>query len=97
VELLKDSERRTTSVQWPAEVDAHLDLLRRVAAEQGVQISRAQLLAALVADATLDGRRLAAVAVKYLRRLAGDLERSTEAIKELPSVRQPGRRRRTQR
>lgn len=83
-------------MQWPSEVDAHLDLLRRVAAAQGVQISRAQLLAALVADATLDGPRLAAVALNYLQRLAGDLERSTEAIRDLPSVRQPGRRRRSQ-
>lgn len=95
MELLKDSERRTTSVQWPAEVDAHLDLLRRVAAAQGVPISRAQLLAALVADATLDGRRLAGIARKYLQRHAGDL-RSPEIIDELPSVRQAGRRRRSQ-
>lgn len=84
-------------MQWPAEVDAHLDLLRRIAAAQGVQISRAQLLAALVADATLDGAHLAEVALHYLRRPAGDLERSTSAIGELPVAPQPGRRRRRHR
>lgn len=84
-------------MQWPAEVDAHLDLLRRLAAGQGVQISRSQLLAALVADATLDGPRLAEVALHYLRRSVGELEGSTSAIGELPVAPQPGRRRRRHR
>jgi hypothetical protein len=91
MELLKDSAKRTTSVLWPAEVDAHLDLLRRIATARGVPISRAQLLAALVADAALDGKRLATVATRYLQRHTGDLERSAEAVGELPSARRPGR------
>lgn len=90
---MKDSPRRTTSVQWPAEVDAHLDLLVRLAADQGVLISRAQMLSALVADASVSGATVGRLARRYLGRLkAGDLARLAPPD-ELPAVRHRGRQR----
>jgi hypothetical protein len=92
VKLLKDGQRRTTSVQWPTEVDDRLNLLVRIVVAEGIPISRAQMLSALVADAALNGPRLARVARRYLGRLkAGDLDSSTPANVELPSVRYRGR------
>jgi hypothetical protein len=94
LDLLKDSRRRTTSVQWPEEVDGHLDLLVRLAADEGIPISRAQMLSALVANATLSGPALARIARRYLGRLeVGDLARMAPQRDELPSVRHRGRQR----
>jgi hypothetical protein len=90
--LLKDAERRTTSVQWPVEVDDRLDLLVRVAADEGIPVSRAQMLSALVAAASLDQGNLADVARRYLRTREGELARSTPA-EDLPAVKYRGRRR----
>jgi hypothetical protein len=94
VDLLKDAPRRTTSVQWPAEVDAHLDLMVRLAAEQGVLVSRAQMLSALVAGASLNGATVGTLARRYLGQLrAGDLARLAPPPDELPAVRHRGRQR----
>lgn len=93
VVLLKDAERRTTSVQWPVEVDDRLDLLVRVAADEGIPVSRAQMLSALVADASLDQTEIADVARRYLRAREGALVRSAPAPDRLPTVRYRGRRR----
>lgn len=92
MELLRNSEKRTTSVQWPTEVDAYLNLLQRLVATEGVQISRSQLLAALVADMQLDGRHLARVARAYLRRRTGELDGAASSLEELPALSRPGRR-----
>ncbi|WIM99973.1 hypothetical protein ACTOB_003644 [Actinoplanes oblitus] len=92
--LLKDSDRRTTSVQWPDEVDAHLDLLVRLAAGEGILISRAQMLSALVADANLDKNVVATIARRYLSNLnEGDLARTAPPEQHLPVVRHRGRQR----
>lgn len=92
--LLKDSDRRTTSVQWPDEVDAHLDLLVRVAADEGIPISRAQMLSALVANANLNGAAVAKITRRYLGQLnEGDLARSAPPDGRLPEVRHRGRQR----
>jgi hypothetical protein len=94
VDLMKDAPRRTTSVQWPAEVDAHLDLLVRLAAEQGVLVSRAQMLSALVADASLNGPTVGRLARRYLGQLqAGDLASRAPTPDALPAVRYRGRQR----
>ncbi|MEU1969382.1 hypothetical protein ABZ541_29000 [Micromonospora sediminicola] len=91
--LLKNSPRRTTSVQWPAEVDAHLDLLVRLAANEGIPISRAQMLSALVANASLSGPTMAKMARRYLGQLkVGDLARAAQPD-DLPEVRHRGRQR----
>jgi hypothetical protein len=92
--LLKDSPRRTTAVQWPVEVDAHLDLLVRLAASQGVVISRAQMLSALVAHASVSSADVARVALQYLGRLNdGDLTGAAPNDAQLPVVRYRGRQR----
>jgi hypothetical protein len=92
--LLKDSQRRTTSVQWPAEVDAHLELLIRLAAARGVVISRAQMLSALVATASLDGAAVAGMAQRYLGGMnEGDLPATAPPPHHLPEVRRRGRQR----
>ena len=95
MDLLKDSPRRTTSVQWPAEVDAHLDFLVQLLAGQGIQISRAQMLSALVAEASPNGPALARLARRYLGRLqAGELAALAATHSDhLPSVRHRGRQR----
>ncbi|GIE90732.1 hypothetical protein [Actinoplanes regularis] len=94
MDLLKDSDRRTTSVQWPDEVDAHLDLLVRLAANEGILISRAQMLSALVADANLNRTVVAKIARRYLSQLkAGDLVRAAPPDDVLPAVRHRGRQR----
>jgi hypothetical protein len=91
--LLKDAERRTTSVQWPVEVDDRLDLLVRVAADEGIPVSRAQMLSALVADASLDQAWLADVARRYLQAREGALADSAPAQDRLPAVKYRGRQR----
>jgi hypothetical protein len=94
VDLMKDAPRRTTSVQWPAEVDSHLDLLVRLAAEQGVLVSRAQMLSALVANSSLDGPTVGRLVRRYLGQLqAGDLASRAPAPDALPAVRHRGRQR----
>ncbi|WP_412738433.1 hypothetical protein [Krasilnikovia sp. MM14-A1259] len=91
---MKDSSRRNTSLQWPAEVDAHLDYLVRLAASQGVVISRAQMLAALVSDASVNAATVAASALRYLGSCReGDLARREAGAAQLPTVRYRGRRR----
>jgi hypothetical protein len=95
VDLLKDSPRLTTSVQWPAEVDERLNLLVSLLAAEGVLISRAQLLSALVANAQLDRAKLLQMARTYLGRMqAGDLDATAPPAKELPKIRHRGRQRR---
>ncbi len=94
--LLKDAERRTTSVQWPVEIDNRLDVLVRVAADEGYPVSRAQMLSALVAGASLDRAEVADVAHGYLRMREGHLAASTPGPDDqLPVVRYRGRRRAT--
>ena len=94
MELLKDSSRRTTSVQWPAEVDEHLNVLVALLAAEGVQISRSQLLAALVADARLTGEDLARIARQYLGGLqTGELAAVAPPSEALPGTPRRGRRR----
>lgn len=93
MEQLKDSERRTTSVQWPTAVDDRLDMLLRLLAVEGVPTSRAQLLAALVAAAPLDGPKLARTVNAY-RKLLLDVFQEQAVSQPLPTVRRPGPRRR---
>jgi hypothetical protein len=92
--LLKDSQRRTTLVKWPVEIDDHLDLLIRLAAADGIQISRAQMLSALVANVDLSGTAMAEVARRYLMMSEGDLASSALPQRDrLPVVRHRGRQR----
>lgn len=76
-------------------MDAHLDLLVRVLAGEGIQLSRAQMLAALVADASPRGPALARLTRRYLSRLqVGELAAlRAQQDDQLPSVRYRGRQR----
>jgi len=57
--------RRSTLVHWPESVDERLDALLGLVNDAGENASRAQLLAALVAAAPLDGAKLARQLRKY--------------------------------
>lgn len=97
MELLKDSVKRTTSVQWPEVVDARLDALVSLAAAKGEKVSRAELLGMLVSEAPLDGQRLGRSIRAYRRLRLDAFTRVTAALGELPPIRRPGRRRRSPR
>lgn len=94
---LHDGVRRQTLVYWPVQIDRRLELLLALIDEQGGQASRAQLLAALVATAPLDGAALSRVVVSYI---AQDEERfaSENAQHRAPrETRRPGPRGRRKR
>jgi hypothetical protein len=75
-------------------VDAHLDQLVRLAASRGVVISRAQMLAALVSEASAEAADIAALALQYLGSCReGDLAGQVADAAELPRVRYRGRQR----
>lgn len=95
MELLKDSAKRTTLVQWPTAVDARLETLLGLLAVEGVEVSRAQLLAALVAEAPLDGNALGRKVRAYRRQRPEIFTQATEAVGELPKIKRPGARRKT--
>jgi hypothetical protein len=81
-------------VQWPAEVDDHLDVLVALVAAEGVPVSRSQMLSALVADARLNGEALSGIARRYLGGLqAGELAATAPPPEVLPETPRRGRRR----
>jgi hypothetical protein len=93
VELLHHQrQRRTTSVQWPEDIDRRLNILVRAAAAAGERTSRAELLAALVAMADIQPEQLALLLHRYRGlpegAFADDADRD-----DLPHVRSPGPRR----
>lgn len=85
---LIDTPKRTTSVCWPIAVDDRLDRLHQLAREAGEQTSRAQILAALVAQAPLDGEGLGVLIRAYRRLPAAEFEAATGPMPEV--ARQPG-------
>jgi DNA-binding response OmpR family regulator len=94
MELLRDSPKRTTSVQWPDAVDARLEILAALATAAGEQVSRAQLLAALVAMAPLDKEALSVAVHSYRQQLHEEFATATAQVEDLPRVRRSGRKRR---
>lgn len=55
--------RRSTSIEWPTPVDARLRILVNLAAEElGRPTSAAEVLAGLIVQARLDGKRAAKAA-----------------------------------
>jgi hypothetical protein len=84
VGALSDGERRNTLVHWPASVDKRLDVLLDLMAASGGRASRAQLLAALVATAPLDGPRLERQIRRY-RQL--DEDEFTAGASDIPAPR----------
>jgi hypothetical protein len=93
MELLhRQRQRRTTSVQWPEDIDRRLNILLRTATAAGERTSRAELLAALVAAADLRPEELTALLHRY-RLLPEDALMDDEHRDDLPHVRSPGPRR----
>jgi hypothetical protein len=91
VDLVWKSARRKTLVSWPASVDDRLDVLVRAATAAGESISRSQLLAALVAEASQEPDQLSSVIRRYR---VTEAERFVAAHRRtgLPAIRRPGRR-----
>lgn len=96
MDLLKDSGKRVTSVQWPEAVDARLDTLIALAARAGEQVSRSQMLAALVADASMDDGELGEKVRLYRSQLLTEFITETSRAGDLPTLHRPGRKRRAQ-
>lgn len=92
-ERLPESSKRTTSVNWPKAVDRRLDELHRLAREAGEQTSRAQLLAALVAHAPLDGEGLGVLVRSYRRTDCSEFDRVTGDRTDRSALGLTGRRR----
>jgi DNA-binding response OmpR family regulator len=97
MDLLVDSAKRMTSVKWPDPVDDRLEVLLALLKAEGEQVSRSQLLAALVARAPLDGGALAETVRTYRRQMPQEFTQATAAVVDLPTVRHPGAKRRTDR
>ena len=92
MDLLWKSARRATLVSWPASVDDRLDLLVRAATAAGESVSRAQLLAALVAEASQEPEQLSHVIRRYRATESGSFVSAHRRV-GLPAIRRPGRRR----
>jgi hypothetical protein len=92
--LVSDAERRNTLVTLPEPVDERLELLIRVARAAGVQVSRSQMLAAMVAAAPTTPERLSRMVRHYLS-LKQPTFSAGHPEGDLPEVRYRGRRRRS--
>ncbi len=92
MDLVVNAQRRRVLVVLPEPVDDRLERLTRAALAAQVQVSRSQLLAALIATAPTQPQGLAAVVRDYL---AQELEAFSRGHpdKDLPQVRHPGARR----
>jgi hypothetical protein len=91
--LVSDAERRKTLVALPEPVDERLELLIRVARGAGVQVSRSQMLAAMVAAAPTAPESLARMLRRYLS-LNQPTFSAGHPDGDLPEVKHRGRRRR---
>jgi hypothetical protein len=89
-ELVRYSEKRNTLVRWPKLVDERLNMLLALAEQAGEQASRAQILAALVCQAPVDGEGLGVMIRTYRRLPVDQLEQELAAARphQRPS---PGR------
>ena len=91
--LVSDAERRKILVALPEPVDERLELLIRVARAAGIQVSRSQMLAAMVAATPTAPRGLSRMVTRYL---SMELPAFSEGHPngDLPEVTHPGPRRR---
>lgn len=80
-----------TNIWWPAPVDQRLNELRDLMVNDGYEVSRSQLLAALVTNAPKRPRDLERLVREYKKGTAGTVVLQTKgAIRE--QERKPGRR-----
>jgi hypothetical protein len=92
MDYLSDANRRKVLIVLPEPVDDRLESLTRVARAARIQVSRSQLLAALVASAPTDPARLARVMHHYL---AQDVQVFSQEHPgtDLPQILHPGAKR----
>lgn len=91
--LIKKCPKVQSSVYWPAPVDERLNELVDLAKEAGEELSKADLLAALVRNAPIDGRELGELVRAYRSSRACDFNPSGEPDSViLLRERRPGRR-----
>jgi hypothetical protein len=91
---LSDASRRKTLFTLPEPVDDRLESLTRVARAGRMQVSRSQMIAALIAAAPTDPRGLAGVVQKYLDERAEVFAREHRGA-DLPDGQHPGAKRGT--
>lgn len=95
MDLVWKSARRATLVSWPTSVDDRLDVLVRAATAAGESVTRSQLLAALVSEASQEPDELSSVIRRY-RTTESEQFVESHSGADLPVVRRPGRRRQPQ-
>lgn len=89
---LSDARRRKALFTLPEPVDDRLESLTRVARAGRMQVSRSQMIAALIASAPTDPRRLATVVQRYLDKQAEAFTQEHPGA-DLPDVQHPGAKR----
>ncbi|MHA4815842.1 hypothetical protein ACXZ65_15980 [Streptomyces aculeolatus] len=92
MEHVFQSERRRTLLEWPSLIDERLEILIRAAVAAGEPVSRAQMLAALVAQTDADPDDVADTVRSYRRLRCTDFAVGNDRD-DLPRVRHTGRRR----
>lgn len=92
MDYLSDAHRRKVLVVLPEPIDDRLESLTRVARAARIQVSRSQLLAALVASAPTDPARLARVMHHYLAQDVQVFSQEHPGM-DLPQIRRPGAKR----
>ena len=89
---LSDARRRKTLFTLPEPVDDRLESLTRVARAGRMQVSRSQMIAALIASAPTDPNGLAGVVQRYLDKRAEAFAREHPGA-DLPDIQHPGAKR----
>ncbi|GIH89896.1 hypothetical protein ACFFMN_12150 [Planobispora siamensis] len=95
MELLWRAPRRNTLITWPQAVDDRLERLLAAGLAAQENMSRSQLLAALVVNAEVSPEHVAALVRAYRSMSADALDDtpSSGAVQDWPTVRHPGPRR----
>jgi hypothetical protein len=89
MELVSQTERRKVLVALPEPVDQRLEMLVSVARRAGVQVSRSQMLAAMITTSPITGEGLAEIVRRYLSlEMSAFIESHPPG--DLPLVRHPG-------
>lgn len=91
---LSDARRRKALFALPEPVDDRLESLTRIARAGKMQVSRSQLIAALIASAPTDPKRLAGVMQRYLDKRAEAFAQEHPGA-GLPGIQHPGAKRGT--
>lgn len=89
---LSDARRRKALFTLPEPVDDRLESLTRVARAGMMQVSRSQMIAALIASAPTDPQRLAGVVQRYLDKQAEAFAQEHPGA-DLPDVQHSGAKR----